>query len=147
VLQDDALPVPGFVPALLAIAQAQPSTPVGLFLSALPSGTASYARRAHARGQRYAHVYPNSNVVHTVAVLWPVDKAREFMDWAENVIFLKERADDGILARWVRRTGQPFLVTVPSIVEHSDVPSTKGSSNVRGLKALFLAEDASGYVW
>ena len=37
------------------------------------------------------------------------------------------RADDGNAGRFMRTTKQPFLVTVPSLVQHNDyVPSVKG---------------------
>lgn len=155
VLQDDALPAVGFVPAVEQIAQAHPSTPVCLFLSGLPQGTLSYARRALTRGQRYSPVYAASNVVNTVAVLWPVEKAQEFLAWAERAKLPghpNPRADDGVLAAWVKRTRQALLVTCPSIVEHDfQQKSVKGGnrdwSKDRGGRAFALAEDAAAFDW
>lgn len=155
VLQDDAIPVRGFVPAVRAIAKAQPSTPTVLFLSGLSQGTLSYARRALKRGQRYSPVYVSSSVVNTVAVLWPVEKAQEFLAWAERNRLPghpNPRADDGVLAEWVKRTKQYMLVTCPSIVEHDwSTVSTKGGkrdwSRDKGGRAFDLADDASAYDW
>lgn len=99
-------------------------------------------------------MYVASNVVNTIAILWPVDKAREFLKWTETVrpINLSSRADDGNIAFWVKRTRQAFLVTCPSIVEHDYTqPSVKGGNRKwekdRGGRAFALAEDASAYVW
>lgn len=152
VLQDDALPVRNFGLAIEEIACANPDIPVGLFLSNLPQGTLSYARRAQARGQPYGLVYPNSNVVHTVAVLWPMRKADEFLRWADAHARPSERADDGVLANWVKRTRQAFRVTIPSIVEHDyTVPSVKGGNRNwerdRAGRAWALAEDALAHDW
>ena len=152
VLQDDALPVPNFGLALGEIACANADTPVCLFLSGMPQGTRSYARRAQARGQSYCLSYPNSNVVHTVAVLWPTHRASEFLRWADVHARPKERADDGILANWAKKTRQAIRCTVPSIVEHDFTqPSVKGGNRNwkrdLGGRAFWLADDALAHDW
>jgi hypothetical protein len=156
VIQDDALPVEGFAEVLPRIAASNPDTPVCLFLSAIPQGTVSYARRAYQRGQVYAPVFLNSNIVPVIAILWPRAKAEEFMEWTRSGVRLRghptPRADDGIVAQWMQRTRQEFRVTVPSIVEHDvSVASVKGGDRVwtndHGGRAYFLAENALDYDW
>lgn len=152
VLQDDAQPVPGFAEALVKIAQRHPTTPVCLFMGALPGATAARARRLYAAKPsiRYVPLGP-APFVPLVACLWPVQKARELMAWAPTARMT--RADDGNVGRWARNTKQEFLVTVPSIVQHNDhVASVKGGREAtwgkdRARVALFLAEDASRYDW
>ncbi len=93
----------------------------------------------------------NTTFVPLVAVLWPKTVAEEFLDWAHSG--KTTRADDGNAARFMRRTKQPFLCTVPSLVEHNDfVPSVKGGREHRPgaeswRRALFLAQDALDYEW
>ena len=82
-----------------------------------------------------------------VAVLWPREKAQEFLLWGQHN--KTTRADDGNAGRWAKRTKQQVLVTVPSLVQHDpEVPSVKGTHNPGNWsRALFLAEDALDYDW
>jgi hypothetical protein len=161
-VQDDAVPVPNFVPAIQSVAVSWPDTPVCLFLYRVPQGTAALARRAMMKGGiRYVPLHPTSAFVPIVAVLWPVERARAFSEWADSGVVLpghpSPRADDSVLAKWMkgvpksRGRGQvqrnTFMVTVPSLVDHLDVPSVKGMRTVEGWKALFLASDAADYEW
>ena len=151
IVQDDTAPVPNFVPALHKIAAQHPETPVCLFLASNPRGAMARARRAMSRNQRYVALYP-SPFVPIVAVLWPRQKAKDFLAWTESGVPLPghptPRADDSVLAAWSKRTREPFIVACPSIVEHLDVPSVKGVRNAASAwKAAFLAEDAAEYEW
>jgi hypothetical protein len=149
VIQDDALPVPNFAQAVEQIAERQPDTPVCLFMGAYPASTAAAIRRAKMR-DRYQPLLPSS-FVPLVACLWPRPVAERFLHWGRGRKL--SRADDGNASKWMRATRQPFLVAVPSIVEHNDfVPSVKGGrEHVPGAEswrsALFLAEDAAAYEW
>lgn len=150
VLQDDAQPVPNFAEALYKIADANPSTPVCLFMGALPANTAAKARQVMKAGGRYVTINSGS-FVPLVACLWPRAKAIDFLNWSK--MHKTTRADDGNAARWMRQTRGHFLVTVPSLVQHNDfVPSVKGGRQHKPgaeswRSALFLAEDALAYEW
>lgn len=151
VVQDDALPVPGFAEALPLIAAANPDVPVCLWMSAIPANAAGRARRAAGR-KTYIPLGP-APFVPLVAVLWPRRAATDFMEWTNTASRLT-RADDGNVGRWMRQTKQEFLVTVPSIVEHNDfTPSVKGGTRreshgkASDRVALLLAEDASRHEW
>lgn len=147
VIQDDALPVPGFADMLPSIAQ---DDPVCLWMSTLPASAAARARRAYGK-QRFVPLGP-SNIVPLVAVLWPRAEAEAVLDWAATASRIT-RADDGNVARWMRQTRQQFMVCVPSIVEHDDfTPTVKGgrpqtNGRDRTRVALLLAEDARDYEW
>ena len=151
ILQDDAQPVRNFVLALEQIAQRHPGTPVVLFLSGVPSATAVKARRLAKRGAvRYIPLGPSA-FVPLVAVLWPREKAVQFLNWSRTARNMT-RADDGNAGRWMKATHQPFLVTVPSLVEHDESqPSVKGgrqySGGDRGRRAALLADDGLTYEW
>ena len=151
VLQDDALPVPGFAEALPLLAEANPDSPVCLWMSAIPANAAARARRAYGK-KRYVPLGP-APFVPLVAVLWPRQTAVDFMEWAGTSARLT-RADDGNVARWARSQRIEFTVTVPSIVEHDDfTPTVKGGTRkeshgrARDRVALLLAEDARDYEW
>jgi len=150
VIQDDALPVPGFADAVQQIAVAQPDRPVCLWMSALPANAAGRARRAYGR-QRYIPLGPTP-FVPLVCVLWPKQVAERFAAWGRSTR-VATRADEGNAARWMRMTRTEFLVWVPSIVEHNDwIPTVKGGRREthgtdRGRVALLLAQDAREYEW
>lgn len=152
VLQDDALPVPGFAQAVERVAKRHRENPVCLFLGAAPASTATLIRRAlqQRKERRYFPLLP-ATFVPLVACLWPRSVAQEFLSWSKT--HKVTRADDGNAARWMRQTKRQFFVTYPSLVEHNDyVPSVKGGRPHRPgaeswRRALFLAEDASAYDW
>ena len=157
VIQDDAVPCANFAPALEQVALANPDTPVSLWLSSQPAGTAARARQAMMRGNRYVwHGY--TNYVYLVAMLWPRRLAVGFLEWTETNKLAptgrEARADDGVVARWAKATKQHILITVPSLVEHPDVePSVKGGAQKasagadQNRVALFFADDGLEYQW
>jgi hypothetical protein len=150
VVQDDCLPAPGFAEAVQQIAQRWPTTPVCLFMGALPAATASLARRAKP-DVRYVPLVASS-FVPLVCTMWPASVARDFLAWSTTGRGIT-RADDGNAARWMRATKQQFMVTVPSIVQHDDgQPSVKGGRDhvpwaEKWRQALLLADDAASYDW
>lgn len=150
IVQDDAQPVPNFGEAVRRIAERHPSVPVCLFMGAAPASTAVQLSRGMMKGRLYQPLL-NTSFVPLVACLWPKAAAESFLEWSRSN--RTTRADDGNAARWMRRTKQPFLVTIPSLVEHNDyVPSVKGGRDHKpGAEswrhALFLAEDAAHYDW
>ena len=149
-MQDDAQPVPNFVPALQAVAERHPDTPVCLFMGSMPASTAASARRAMQKHRRYVPLL-SAPFVPAPAILWPREKAEHLLFWSRSA--KTTRADDGNIAKWMRATKQPILVCVPSLVEHNDfVPSVKGGRQHKPgaeswRRALFLAEDGLGYEW
>lgn len=98
----------------------------------------------------YVGVYWRS-FVPTVAILWPVEKARELYEWTTENPTLpgnpNPRSDDAVIGHWMRKTKQRVVATVPSIVEHTDAPTTKGTSNCTGVRAVSFAEDALLVNW
>ena len=132
-----------------AIAEANPETPVCLFMGTMPAAAAATARRAWGK-KRYVSLGPSS-FMPLVCVLWPRRKADDFMHWASHQRHLT-RADDGNAAKWVRATKQQILVSVPSLVQHDDSqPTVKGGRDHVPWKeswrqALFLSVDGSEFL-
>lgn len=152
IIQDDAIPALNFVPALERVAAKHPDTPVCLWMSGIPSGTAVKARRMMQRAPhlRYLPLGP-SPFVPAVAILWPTAKARDLHEWAADWPRLS-RADDGNISKWVQKTKQNIIVTVPSMVEHDEhEPSVKGGRQYAlgdsQRTALFTCLDAATLDW
>lgn len=134
ILQEDAVVCQNFPLAVQAIAEAK-DEPVCLFLSWLPNVIVKDAREALIRGERYVRARPSAKFIPAVAVLWPLESARRFLEWAESGVRLpgyprNVRSDDACFAEWVRRKQGSFLITCPSLVEHPDnIDSVKGRNN------------------
>jgi len=140
VIQDDVLVPINFVLALEKIASANPKTVVSLFLSKSGVCRRTFSSASiHYGKSRYVYVHPQ-DLVHVVGVLWPVERARLFLNWVdENPNRVKGNqfsiCDDAHVTRWMKLTGERIRVTVPSIVQHpDDVPSIVNASKVRGGK-------------
>lgn len=153
IIQDDAVPVPGFPTAVLQIAETHPDTPVCLYLAKLPRDTKPHPAAAMKMNRRYVNLSWRS-FLPIVAVLWPVEKLIEFRDWAEDNPRLPgpipPRSDDAMGGRWKLVTRQTVLACVPSIVDHPDQePSLiRAHSTVAVPRtAAFLAGDACEYDW
>lgn len=150
VVQDDAIPCPGFAEAVGKIAVRWPNDPVCLFMGAFPASTAARIRRSKP-DVRYVPLGPTS-FMPLVCVLWPAHVAKSFLAWSNTARGIT-RADDGNAARWVRATRQQVMVAVPSIVQHDDgEPSVKGGRDHKPWaeawrRALMLADDAASYEW
>jgi hypothetical protein len=150
VVQDDAMPQPGFAEAVPRIAARWPDAPVCLFLGAFPASTAAQARRAKP-DVRYVPLGPTS-FMPLVCVLWPAQAARSFLSWSDRAHGIT-KADDGNAARWAKATRTQVMVAVPSLVQHDDdAPSVKGGRisvpwTESWRYAQTLADDCSTYGW
>ena len=157
VVQDDAQLCHNFASAVQQIAQSNPDTPVVLFLARLPRRIANLALHAAKRRECYLETQLRSNdFLPVVAILWPVQKAREFLAWTEanphKLGHKAPRSDDSVAGRWASLTKQTICFTVPSLVEHPDMePSLIGRKPAwgrdRGRVALFFAEDGRAHDW
>jgi len=156
VIQDDATVARNFAPAIEKVAERFSEHPVVLFLGGFPQAIAVQQLRACQNGERYMWM-PYAPIIPLVALLWPVQKAADFMDWADSGVTLlghpTPRADDGIASQWRTERKQDIALTVPSLVQHLDlVPSVKGGQPAAWgedpqRKAAVFAEDASVYAW
>lgn len=155
IVQDDALPCENFAPAAHQVAEANPSTPVCLFLALLPRDTRPRPAQALKMNRRYVMLSWRS-FMPIVAVLWPRAKAVEFKEWAEQHPYLpgnrEPRSDDAMAGRWKMVTRQTVLATVPSLVDHPDLePSLVGRRPMwgkdKGRVAAFPCKNGLDYDW
>lgn len=132
VIQDDAHVCHNFAPAIEQIALSNPDTPVVLFLARLPRRIANMALHATKKRQVYLDCQLRSNdFLPVVAILWPVEKAQEFLVWTQanphKLGHKDPRSDDAVGGRWASLTKQTVRFTIPSLVQHPDqVPSLIG---------------------
>ncbi len=121
VLQDDAVACPGFDEAACAAVRARPSRLIAFFHGGTPAVTSAFAH-ARLRGQQFTEIVGNSWVP-TVALYWPPGEAAAFLGYLETrqrALPRYWRADDGIVAEWVRKKRKGALLTVPCLVQHPD---------------------------
>lgn len=142
-LQDDAIPVPGFAAACVRAINARPDDPIVLFVSGQARRNGSLLLDACSRDEPF-FTLSQQDWIPVVAVIWPRDVAARFLAWADLRFPQggKRRADDAIVGSWSRDGRQRFLGTVPSLVEHpDDEPSLVGArSNSSMRRALCLAD-------
>lgn len=147
VLQDDVQVCQNFAAAVEQIAVANPEYPVVLFLAKAPQRIAGLAIRAAKKRQPYIHTQLRINeFMPVVSVLWPCNKAREFMSWASTAKLpgypRVTLSDDACAGRWASVTKQTICFTVPSLVEHRiDVDSLVGN-NRKGARVALLFEES-----
>lgn len=133
VLQDDTLICRNFLPALELIAEANPLTPVSLFTSQVQKR--NYRLASMMYGKRRYFTQHQADVVHVVGLLWPKEKAREFIQWVDDNPrrFQREKvSDDNTVSTWMKFCRQEILCTLPCLVEHpDDVPSVVNEHRVK----------------
>jgi hypothetical protein len=143
VVQDDAITCRNLTPALEQIASVT-DVPVCLYLGGVPMRTRSAALRAGKRGARFVEVV-HGDFMPIVAVMWPIGKAREFLDWGSDPSTMRrrngqpfpERSDDAMGGRWMKTQRQKVLATIPSLIEHPDDAASTIARKPSGRTALF----------
>jgi hypothetical protein len=144
IVQDDTVTCRNLLPAVEALVRVEGDVPVCLYLGGLPMRTRGEALKVGKAGKHFVDVHPG-DFMPVVAVLWPIEKAREFHAWGtdpnrlrqKNGRIFEERSDDAMGGRWMRQTRQRVVATIPSLIEHpDDVISTIARSNT-GRTALF----------
>jgi hypothetical protein len=140
------------------VIERHPTSPIVLFLAALPGRWKAYALKAMRQDSRYVTLRISSNEFFpVVATVWPIGLAAELAYWAEHSPYKlagrEPRSDDAMTAKFLVKRKQDIVITVPSLVQHPDlVPSIKGRDNRawgkdRGRVALLMAEDGLAYNW
>lgn len=132
ILQDDAIPCEGFTPAAAAALRAKPGSLVAFHVQDFIQRSKLPFLRAHDAGQRWCLLHRN-DWVPAVALGWHRAVAECCLEWGESTGRARRaRADDGLLAEFVRACGLQTWATVPSLVEHpNDAGSLMGSRNLR----------------
>lgn len=122
VLQDDALPVPGFVDHVRAALTVAPETAVSLYTgTSAPAHTVGPVRYATGLADQLDAAWLASDTLHWgVAVAMPTRHVPAFLAWAQGCGL---PYDQRIGAYWAHQ-GAPVRYTWPSLVDHADGPTT-----------------------
>lgn len=147
ILQDDALPCNNFLPLLQEAVAERPDDVISLFVGALRNNTRKLFYEAMKRGSRWSPVYFR-DIHHVVALVWPVARAQQFLDWYPTARMpgpKPPRSDDAVVGYWARRSRVQVWATVPCLVEHpDDYPSSWVPDSRRkdpGRRAIAFADN------
>lgn len=138
VLQDDTVPCINFELALERVVAARPDAVISLFVAGLNNVT----RKDYWKAMKFQRHWVEINfrdIHHVCALVWPVDRARDFLAWAEVAKIPGHsripRSDDAIVGAWAKQKRIGVIATVPSLVQHpDDVPSTIGRKHYNGME-------------
>lgn len=122
IVQDDTLVCRNFDSAVEKIAEANPNTPVCLFVSGHRSHTQKRYLQAMNARKPYSQVW-FQDFCPVVAMIWPRAQAQEFLEWSKDAKLPglpNPRSDDAVVGSWMKFTKQKIFATVPSLVEHPD---------------------------
>jgi hypothetical protein len=154
VIQDDTRVCVGFGEAVRRVAFRNAGTPVSLFLMPSPLRIARQSIREAKAGRLYFDArFRINEFCPVVALLWPVQRAQEFLGWVDGnpskLGTRDPRSDDSVVGKWCAHTHQTIRFTLPSLVQHlGDVPSVKGGPTPASkMTAIWFAEDGSQYDW
>jgi len=147
VIQDDVQVCPGFVEAARRAIAAQPDQLVSFYVGGYPREGANAVYAACDRDEHWATL-PRGWICPALALAWPVEFIEPFLAYVDRQNWPERfRADDEIIARWLRVTQRAVLATVPSLAEHpDDVASLIGRRAANGVDknrvaACFIAAD------
>lgn len=124
VIQDDAIPQPGFADRLQAAVDARPES---LLLGFVP-GFAHF-RVEMIRAQKAGRdtiPFRVGSFVPTVCIVYPRDVAHDLLRWAGGRPRPMQGADDGIVALYARKRRLHPIALAPCLVDHDDTVKSIG---------------------
>lgn len=118
ILQDDALPVPGFASHVEVAIKQFPDNPISFYLgTSRPPNWQRFLRYAVIEAdETNASWLSCSELLHGVAIALPVKDIRELLRWASTL----DLPYDERLGAWYRLQGRQVMYTWPSLVDHAD---------------------------
>lgn len=121
VVEDDAIPVLGFVDQAEQALAAAPAPIVSFYLGTgkPKSWQLRIARALSEADDAGAHWLTTCHLLHAVAVAVRTDLRQDWLDWApSSTLPIDQR-----LSEWARLRGHPIAYTLPSLVDHLDGPT------------------------
>lgn len=149
VIQDDTRVCANFAETIRYVTA---DVPVSLFLFNQPIRIAKALTRIMGKQPYYDARFRINEFCPVVGLLWPVEKAREFLAWVdENPRKLghrNPRSDDSVVGKWCAHTHQTVRFTAPSLIDHLGTePSVKGGPTpASGATAMYFQEDGLDYI-
>jgi hypothetical protein len=154
VVQDDVTACSGFLPAVAAAVAAQPSRLLAFFVGGRPREAARAVWEASEHGLPWAELQ-NHHWCPAVCLCWPVPLIEPLLAYVDAQNWPAAfRADDEIIGRFCRVSGERPLASAPSLVQHEDVvPSligtrAHGGADLGRVAACWIGDcDPAGIDW
>lgn len=150
VLQDDALPVPGFAELAVEFVEKYPTRIACFYTPALPAIFGRAMLQARGDGRDAVDLTRSTMFVPVVATCWPVSQADTCLAWgghARGPHGSRGRADDARIADWFKAT-QPRrypVASVPCLVDHDeDEPSSLANGGRYPRRAAIMPDTPAG---
>ena len=129
VLQDDAIPVPSFLPRMKEGIAARPESILLAFVPGFKNYVVEFMK-AKQDGRTLIPFLVRA-IVPVVAILYPADVVRGLIHWTDENFRRVSGADDGVVATYCRkRKLQPYAF-VPSLCDHNQTIPKVGQTHVR----------------
>lgn len=127
VLQDDALPIPGFRRHARAALRAAPPTAVSFYVGTGQPRVPFVLAAIEDADQIHARWLEANALLWGVGVAMPTEQISRFLEWASRA----QVPYDTRIGRWFERQGRLIRYTWPSLVDHADGPSILDRSGRR----------------
>ncbi|GAA0936819.1 hypothetical protein [Nonomuraea longicatena] len=138
VLQDDAVLARDFLTHLEAVVARRPTHGLALYVNRGSLRNGYLVRRAAASGARWSRL-SSAEYTPTLGFVLPAQDARELASYLRTVPD-EFRDDDEVVTLFCRERGLPVAATVPSLIEHGDLPSVAGNGNHGARHAAVFAD-------
>ncbi|WP_214618553.1 hypothetical protein [Actinomadura sp. NEAU-AAG7] len=140
VLQDDVVLAADFVTQLTGAVRLRPAHAVALYANRNSVRNSYLLRRAAALGSRWAPL-SRHEYTPTLGLLLPAEHARALAEYLRA--FPDDyRDDDEAVTVFCRERGVPAVGTVPSLIDHGDLPSVAGNGTHGTRHAAVFADHA-----
>lgn len=119
VIQDDAVPVDGFLTLANLAAAERPDDLIGLYVGKQRPRAAAVTQAVAQANRDGASWLTSSSLWWGVATIFPVELLAELLWYCQT----SDKPYDRRIGTWAKQTGRPVLYTWPSLVDHADQPT------------------------
>lgn len=128
VLQDDAVPVPGFMDHVHEAVRRRPDDLISLYVGTGRPRAAEVLEAVEEARRSHASWLVADGPIWGVGIVWPVHCVNSFLQWGDR--WRHRLPYDQRALAWSQATGRRCYYTWPSLVNHADGPSViKGRSH------------------
>ncbi len=118
IVQDDVTLCDGFAEIAPVAAAVNPDALTAFYIQWWGQ-SGNFAKQASGQDRRFTLIAKHEWVP-VVATCWPVGAPQECLSWLAEKPGAVTRADDGTVARWIRKSPRRAVGTVPCLVDHLD---------------------------
>lgn len=144
VLQDDAVPVDGFLDHVQEAARRRPDDLISLYVGTGRPWAGSVLEAVEEARRSHASWLVADGPVWGVGIVWPVSCINDFLSWSE--LWRHRLPYDQRAHAWSQVTGRRCYYTWPSLVNHADTPSVIKGRN-HSLELVRVAHEVGVPAW